>query len=84
MSEINEIDFVVSKIKEASQDGGPYVYVARTTPIEPKSTTGGEVKRSSSQSPFGIGVGTMKNLPKAMLNMVRGGISSCLPTFKSV
>jgi len=42
------------------------------------------VKRSSSQSPFGIGVGTMKNLPKAMLNMVRGGISSCLPTFKSV
>ena len=83
MSEINEIDFVVSKIKEASQDGGPYVYVARTTPIEPKSTTGGEVKRSSS-SPFGIGVGTMKNLPKAMLNMVRGGISSCLPTFKSV
>jgi hypothetical protein len=90
----NEKDFIVSKI-EASQDGSPYVYVAFTDPNEPKSTAagGGGAGRNFPQSPFGIGVGAipftspedlMKNLPKAMSNMLGGGggISGDSPTFK--
>jgi hypothetical protein len=86
-------EFIVSKI-EASQDGSPYVYVAFTDPNEPKSAGGGQSGRNFPQSPFGIGVGAvpfsspedlMKNLPKAMSNMLGGGgtgTSSDTPTFK--
>lgn len=81
-------DFIVSKI-EASQDGSPYVYISITDPNEPKGRTG----RNLPQSPFGIGIGAvpftspedlMKNLPKAMSNMLGGGMAmpSDIPTFK--
>lgn len=85
-------EFIVTKI-EASQDGSPYVYVVFTDPNEPKSS-GGHAGRNFPQSPFGIGVGAvpfsspedlMKNLPKAMSNILGGGetgMPSDTPTFK--
>ena len=85
-------EFIVSKI-EASQDGSPYVYVVFTDANEPKSA-GGHAGRNFPQSRFGVGVGAvpfsspedlMKNLPKAMSNMLGGGgmgKSSDTPTFK--
>src|ERR671936_207675 len=69
-------EFIVSKI-EASQDGSPYVYVAFSDTNEPKATGG----RNFPQSPFGVGFGAvpftspedlMKNLPKAMSNILGG------------
>jgi hypothetical protein len=86
-------EFIVSKI-EASQDGTPYVYISFTDPTDPKSVEGGRAGRNFPQSPFGIGVGAvpftspedlMKNLPKAMSNMLGGGgtgTPSDTPTFK--
>jgi hypothetical protein len=85
-------DFIVSKI-EASQDGSPYVYISITDPNEPKSSERGRTGRNLPQSPFGIGIGAvpftspedlMKNLPKAMSNMLGGGMGmpSDIPTFK--
>ena len=80
-------EYIVSKI-EASQDGGPYVYISFTNPSMSKSpATGGGTGKSFPQSPFGIGVGAftspedlMKNLPKAMSNVFSGagtgGLSS--------
>jgi hypothetical protein len=85
-------EFVVSKI-EATQDGSPYVYVVFMDPNEPKSA-GGHAGRNFPRSPFGIGAGAvpfsspedlMKNLPKAMSNMLGSGgtgIPSDTPTFK--
>src|ERR1051325_6703895 len=83
-------DFIVSKI-EASQDGGPYVYVAFADPNDYKS---GSEKQQ--QNPFGTNVmaftspeDLMKNLPKAMGNIskmmgggIGGGIITDSPTFK--
>ena len=85
-------EFIVSKI-EASQDGSPYVYISFTDPNDPKSAEGGRTGRNFPHSPFGIGVGAvpftspedlMKNLPKAMSNMLGGGgmTPSDIPTFK--
>jgi hypothetical protein len=73
-------EYIVSKI-EASQDGGPYVYVSFTSPgITRSPPTSGSVGKGFPQSPFGIGIGAftspedlMKNLPKAMSNMFSGG-----------
>ena len=81
-------DFIVSKI-EASQDSGPYVYVAFADPNDYKS---GSEKQQ--QNPFGKNVmaftspeDLMKNLPKAMGNiskMMGGGMGGPAdsPTFK--
>ena len=86
-------EFIVTKI-EASQDGSPYVYVVFMDPNEPKSAGGHAGGRNFPQSPFGVGVGAvpfsspedlMKNLPKAMSNMLGGagtGTPSDAPTFK--
>src|ERR687888_1546841 len=79
-------DFIISRI-EASQDGGPYVYVGLTDPNDYKS--GGEKR----QNPFGPNVmaftspeDLMKNLPKAMgdISKMMGGSGplSDSPTFK--
>ena len=83
-------DFIVSKI-EASQDGSPYVHIAFSDPNEPKPA-GGIGGGKFPQSPFGVGIGAvpftspedlMKNLPKAMSNMLGGGgIAGDSPTFK--
>ena len=83
-------DFIVSKI-EASQDGSPYVYVAFSDTNEPKTARG----RNFPQSPFGIGFGAvpftspedlMKNLPKAMSNILGGSgggiVGGDSPNFK--
>ena len=80
-------EFVVSRI-EATQDGGPYVYVAFNDPTEYRA--GGERLQ---QNPFGANVmaftspeDLMKNLPKAMANISKaiggGGGGSDSPTFK--
>ena len=86
-------EFVVSKI-EATQDGSPYVYVVFTDPNEQAKSAGGHAGRNFPQSPFGIGAGAvpfsspedlMKNLPKAMSNMLGSGgtgTPSDTPTFK--
>ena len=74
-------EFVVSKI-EATQDGSPYVYVVFMDPNEQAKSAGGHAGRNFPQSPFGIGAGAvpfsspedlMKNLPKAMSNMLGSG-----------
>ena len=82
-------EFVVSRI-EASQDGSPYIYVGFN---DPKS--GSTARTQQPQSPFGIGTMTfnspedlMKNLPKAMSNLMGGAglgggaMSGDSPTFK--
>ena len=86
-------EFVVSKI-EASQDGSPYAYISITDPNDTKSSEVGRAGRNFPQSPFGIGIGAvpftspedlMKNLPKAMSNMLGGrgiGMPSDIPIFK--
>ena len=79
-------DYIVSRI-EASQDGGPYVYVAVSDPNDYKQ--GGERE----QNPFGPNMmaftspeDLMKNLPKMMSNISRmaggGGALTDSPTFK--
>ena len=91
--EIMKKQFIVSKI-EASQDGSPYVYISITDPNATRSSEGGEAGKNFPQSPFGIGMGAvpftspedlMKNLPKAMSNMLGGagmGMPSNLSMFK--
>jgi hypothetical protein len=86
-------DFIVSKI-EASQDGSPYVYISITDPNDANRSEVGGTVRNFPQSPFGIGIGAvpftspedlMKNLPKAMSNMLGGtgiGMSSNTPIFR--
>src|SRR5215471_15319808 len=80
-------EFVVSRI-EATQDGGPYVYVAFNDPTEYRA--GGARLQ---QNPFGANVmaftspeDLMKNLPKAMANISKaiggGGGTSDSPTLK--
>src|SRR5437868_5175490 len=63
-------DFIVARI-EASQDGGPYVYVMFGDPDDYKP-------RAEKQNPFGTNVmaftspeNMMKNLPKAIGNISR-------------
>ena len=74
-------DFIVSKI-EAPQDGSAYVFVAFTDPNEPKSA--GTSGSSYPQSPFTSPEDLMKNLPKAMSNMLgaSGGMPGDSPTFR--
>jgi hypothetical protein len=87
-------DFIVSKI-EASSDGSPYVYISIIDPNDKSSEGSAHAGRNFPQSPFGVGIGAvpftspedlMKNLPKAMSNMLGGssGIStpSNMPMFK--
>jgi hypothetical protein len=74
-------EFIVSRI-EASHDGTPYVQVSFM------DTTSGE--RQQSMSPFGVKAMTfsspedlMKNLPKAMSNVLGSGMGVAdAPTFK--
>jgi hypothetical protein len=87
-------DFIVSKI-EASQDGSPYVYISIIDPNDAKRSEVGDTVRNFPQNPFGIGIGAvpftspedlMKNLPKAMSNMLGGtgiGMPSNTHIFKS-
>jgi hypothetical protein len=83
-------EFIVSKI-EASQDGSPYVYIAFSDTSEPNAAG----RRNFPQSPFNIGVGAipftspedlMKNLPKAMSNILGGSeggiVGGDSPNFK--
>jgi hypothetical protein len=76
-------DFIVARI-EASQDGGPYVYV---TFSDPKDYKPGERQ----QAPFGPNAmafssieDLMKNMPKVMANMsgMMGGGMTDSPTMK--
>lgn len=67
--------FIVSRI-EASQDGSPYVYVGFT---DPNSSSEDRLQKQP-QSPFGAKAfaftspeDLMKNLPKAMSNILGGG-----------
>jgi hypothetical protein len=80
-----KMDYIVSRI-EASQDGGPYVYV---TFSNPKSGA----DRGPQFNPFGPNMmaftspeDLMKNLPKAMANMGKAmggaGFPTDSPTFK--
>jgi hypothetical protein len=73
-------DFIVSKI-EASSDGSPYVYISISDPNDKSSEGSAHAGRNFIQSPFGIGIGAvqftspedlMKNLPKAVSNMLGG------------
>jgi hypothetical protein len=81
----DEKKFIVSRI-EASQDGSPYVYVGFTDP----SSSSEERLQKQPQSPFGAKAfaftspeDLMKNLPKAMSNILGGGMGlSESPTFK--
>jgi hypothetical protein len=74
-------EFIVSRI-EASQDGAPYVHVSFM------DQTSGE--RQQPMNPFGVKAMTftspedlMKNLPKAMSNVMGGGMGIAdAPTFK--
>ena len=74
-------EFIVSRI-EASHDGTPYVHVSFMDP------TSGE--RQQSMNPFGAKAMTfsspedlMKNLPKAMSNVLGSGMGVAdAPTFK--
>jgi len=74
-------EFIVSRI-EASHDGLPYVHVSFMD-----QTTG---KRQQPMSPFGVKAMTfsspedlMKNLPKAMSNVLGSGMGVAdAPTFK--
>jgi hypothetical protein len=84
-------DYVISKI-EASQDGSPYVYVSLAESGTSNSQTAGRGSgKTLPHSPFGVGVGAftspedlMKNLPKAMSNMLGSGetASGDSPTIK--
>ena len=86
-------DFIVSKI-EASSDGSPDVYISIIASNDKSSEGAGDTGRNFPQSPFGIGIGAvpftspedlMKNLPKAMPNMLGGsgiGTPSNMPIFK--
>lgn len=91
IEEIMKKEFIVSKI-EASQDGSPYVYISITDPNATKSSEGGDAGKNLPQSPFGIGMGAvpftspedlMKNLPKAMSNML-GGAGMGMPSNSSM
>jgi hypothetical protein len=75
-------EFILSKI-EAVHDGSPYVYVGF---IDPNDSKSGEARQ---QNPFGPKAmaftspeDLMKNLPKAMGNMMGGGGLGDTLTFK--
>ena len=70
-------DFIVSKI-EAPQDGSQYVLVAFTDKNESTYTD-----KSGEAIPFTSPEDLMKNLPKAMSNVLGSGIGVAdAPTFK--
>jgi hypothetical protein len=82
------LDYIVSRI-EASQDGGPYVYVTFSNPNEFKAGA----EKGPQFNPFGPNImaftspeDLMKNLPKAMANMGKamggGEFPTDSPTFK--
>jgi hypothetical protein len=85
-----KLDYIVSRI-EASQDGGPYVYVTFSNPSEFKSGA----DRGPQFNPFGPNMmaftspeDLMNNLPKAMANIGKamsggGGFPTDSPTFKT-
>ena len=75
-------EFILSKI-EATHNGSPYVYVGF---IDPNDSKSGEARQ---QNPFGPKAmaftspeDLMKNLPKAMGNMMSGGGIGDSLTFK--
>jgi hypothetical protein len=82
-----KMDYIVLRI-EASQDGGPYMYVTYTSPNEFKS----RADRGPQFNPFGPNMmaftspeDLMKNLPKAMANIGKAmgeGVPTDSPTFK--
>jgi hypothetical protein len=82
---VYKMDYIVSRI-EASQDGGPYVYVTFSNPNEFKSGADRGAQSNPNMMAFTSPEDLMKNLPKAMANMGKamggGGFPTDSPTFK--